>query len=370
MDSQRMLATFLDLVRIPSPSRHEGAVAQYCLNRLKQLGCEAYIDDSASQTGSETGNVIGILKGTAPGRIFITAHMDTVKPAGEFEPQVREGYVYSEGTTVLGADDKTGITVALETIATLAEGSEPHPEICAIFTTCEEIGLLGSSNVSERLFHHELALVCDGDSDPGDITIGSAFQYAFKLVFHGLASHAGVAPEKGISAIEMAAAAISGMELGRIDDDTTANIGSIEGGGLSNVVADTCTVIGECRAMTPSRLDDVRDQILSACKLSSEAYGGEFESDFQRSVEGYLFDEDDDEVSLVTEAASSIGLTPRTNISCGATDGNCYAMRGAVPIVLGTGVSDEHTTREHVRIADIEDCARLVIAICTMFPKR
>lgn len=370
MNAQRLLDTFLDLVRIPSPSKHEGAVAQYCLARLNELGCEAYIDDTAAVTGSDTGNVIGTLAGTAPGRIFIMAHMDTVRPCDKIDPQVREGYIYSDGTSVLGADDKIGIAMALECIAYLVESGEAHPEICAIFTVGEEIGMLGASALDDKLFHHELALICDGDEEPGNITVGSAFQYAFTLVFHGLSAHAGIAPEKGVSAIEIAASAISGMELGRIDETTTANIGCIEGGAMTNVVADTCTVVGECRAMNPSRLDEVREQIVSACEMAADAYDGEFESTFERSVEGYLFEEDDEEISLVLDAASIVGLTPRTNISVGATDGNSLAMRGAVPVVLGTGVSDEHTCREHIRISDMNDAARHLIAICTLAANR
>ena len=366
MNAQRLLETFLDLARIPSPSGHEGAVAQYCLARLQELGCDAYIDDTAAVTGSDTGNVIAIFPGTAPGRIFITSHMDTVKPCDKIDPQIRDGVIYSDGTSILGADDKVGVAMALETIAYLSESGDPHPEICVIFTVGEELGMLGASALDEKIFHHELALICDGDAEPGDVTIGSAFQYAFTLVFRGLSAHAGIAPEKGVSAIEIAASAISGMELGRIDETTTANIGHIEGGELTNVVAESCTVVGECRAMNPVRLDEVREQIISACEMAAEAYGGEFESNFERSVEGYLFEEDDEEIALVLDAATMVGLTPRTNISVGATDGNCFAMRGAVPVVLGTGTVDEHTCREHIAISDLNDAARHLIAICTL----
>lgn len=364
MSESRVLDTFLELVQIDSPSKHEGAVAAYCDKTLRALGCDVLIDGSASRTGSDTGNLIATLPGTASGKVFITAHMDNVDPCIGVKPQVRDGIVYSDGTTVLGADDKVGLASAIETIRVLKDSGQPYPTVGVIFTVQEEVGLVGAQNIPEGLFNGELTLICDDEVAPGGMTIGSAYQYRFEFSFVGRASHSGVAPEKGISAIEMAAAAISGMEMGRIDETTTANIGSIEGGSATNVVAENCKVIGECRAMTIERLDEVRAQIDSAVTLAVEAFGGEVQRVWDRTVDGYLLTEDDTCVRIVSQAAHKIGLTPKTYVSCGATDGNYFAKRGACPIVLGTGMQDFHTKSEHIAVEDIENTVRLLVSIC------
>lgn len=209
--------------------------------------------------------------------------------------------------------------------------------------------------------------VCDGDLAPGTVTVASAYQYAFEIAFHGRAAHAGVSPELGISAVEMAAAAISGMELGRIDDTTTANVARIEGGAATNIVAAECSILGECRAMTLERLDEVRAQIEESVHLATETFGGTSSSTWTHSVEGYSFDEDDPYLLKVFEAARSVGLEPAADVSCGATDGNCFALHGARPLVLGTGMTDFHSTREHIAVADIEGLVRHLQACCYVF---
>ncbi|NTU90219.1 MAG: M20/M25/M40 family metallo-hydrolase, partial [Actinobacteria bacterium] len=163
MDDTRLLDTFLDLVRIDSPSKQEARIATYCKEVLEDAGCHVFIDDSAGLSGSDTGNVIATLPGTAPGKVFIAAHMDNVSPCCGVQPIIESGVVYSDGTTVLGADDKAGIAVAIEAIRTMAESEDPHPTVVALFTVQEEIGMHGSKNLPDDLFAGELTLVCDAE---------------------------------------------------------------------------------------------------------------------------------------------------------------------------------------------------------------
>lgn len=364
MNEERILKTFLDLVQISSPSKHEAAVARYCTQVLEALGCEVIDDGSAAVTGSDTGNIIATLPGTAPGKLFITAHMDTVEPCENIKPIVCDGVVYSDGTTVLGADDKIGIAAALETVASLKEGGNAYPSVGLIFTVQEEIGLHGAQNIPDDLFSGELALVCDGDLAPGTVITASAYQYRFNMEFIGRAAHAGVAPERGISAIQMAACAIGRMQLGRIDETTTANVAEVKGGSAINVIPESCRLCGECRAMSLPRLEELRGQIEGAAQAAAAEYSGELKAQWEHAVEGFEMADDDPLVQLVLDAASQVGLCPKTDVSCGATDGNYYARKGAKPVILGTGMADFHSTREHLALCDLYDTARHLIAIC------
>ena len=367
MDSQRLLDTFLDLVQIDSPSGKEGAVADYCADVLSKIGCTVSRDGSASKTGSDTGNLIAELPGDRPGKIFITAHMDNVEPCHGIKPLVDGDNIKTDGSTVLGGDDKVGIAAAIECLRTIIDTGASHPTLCVLLTVQEECGLVGAKNLDEGIFDGECALVCDGDDAPGTVTVSSAWHYRFDYEFIGRSAHAGICPEKGISAIEMAASAVSAMELGRIDEETVGNVASISGGGPSNVVCDRCSIMGECRSLSERRLEEVRSQIEEAVAMTVEAYGGKAEGKWERTVEGYSLDTDGPLMDLVASAASDAGLPFGTVSSLGSTDGNFFVLKGARPIVMGTGMSDVHTTREHISMKDARDLVSHLVGICTSY---
>ena len=236
-------------MRIDSPTGHEAACARYCADALLAAGCTIRFDDSASATGSDTGNLIAVLPGSAPGVLGLSAHMDCVDPCCGVEPRVVGGVIDSVGETVLGADDKVGLAAAIEAIRCLAESGEDHPTVKAIFTVQEEIGLHGAKQLTAADAACDLCLVLDADGTPGGIVVGAPTHFTFSAEFTGRAAHAGVQPELGISAIRMAVDAIGRMELGRLDETTTANVGSIHGGGATNVVTASCSLTGECRSL-------------------------------------------------------------------------------------------------------------------------
>ncbi|TLM98071.1 MAG: M20/M25/M40 family metallo-hydrolase, partial [Actinobacteria bacterium] len=227
---ERLLATFLDLVRIYGPSGSEAPVAAYCARALEEAGCEVRFDDSAVVTGSDTGNLIAQLRGDAPATLVLSAHLDTVEPAGGVEPVVRGGVVLSAGDTILGADDKAGLAAAIECVRRLAESDGPRPNVRCVFTVQEEVGLTGAKALDPVDAQGDLCLVLDADGAPGGIVIGAPTHYTFTARFTGRAAHAGVRPEDGISAIAMAAWAIARLPIGRIDEMTTANVGTVHGG--------------------------------------------------------------------------------------------------------------------------------------------
>ena len=363
MDADRLLSTFLDLVRIDSPSRDEAAVAAYCKEALEQAGCSVRIDETMAFTGSNTGNLIATLPGTRPGKLYFSAHMDTVNPGQGIRPCIIDGIIRAGGDTVLGGDDKVGIAAIIELVRCLAKEERPHPEIGVLFSVCEEISLLGAQAMDSGDFGGEPCLVLDGEGKPGTIIIGSPFNYKFKATFTGKAAHAGIAPEKGVSAISIAAKAILGMELGRLDDKTTANVGTIQGGNANNIVADSCVVTGEFRAMDEPRVAQVRAQLSSAMDDAAALMGGAVSVEWVREYPGFTVEETDPLVQRLLLQARALGLEAQAVMSGGGSDANIYTDKGLMALVFGTGMADVHGLSESLAIRDLEDLAHLCISI-------
>lgn len=367
MNSERLVGNFLKLVQIDSPSKHEKDMADELVSQLKALGLDVRVDNTAAKTGSNTGNVIATLKGTGPGKVVLSSHMDTVDPCIGIKPVVGDdGVIRSAGDTILGSDDKSGVASIIEAITCLTEQSEkPYPTILITFTVQEECGLIGAKNLDESLFaDNPLALVVDGDEAPGGICIGAPFHYTFDAIFKGKPSHAGVAPEKGISAITMAAEAIASCKFGRLDQESTSNIGTIHGGSAGNVVAAECKINGECRSLNQDKLNTIKDEIDKNFKAAAKAHGGSVEMIWDLEYHGYRLSDDDPTLALLKEAATDIGIEPFTDVSGGGSDANILSGKGANPVVLGSGMTNFHTTDECIKVVDLENIARYIESIC------
>lgn len=363
-DEERLTTTFLDLVRISSPSKHESAIATYARRELEKAGCSVYIDVTTHETGSDTGNLIATLKGTAPGTVYVTAHMDTVEPAGNINPRLIDDIVYSDGTTVLGGDDKVGVAAGIEAARVLASCDWPHPTLKLLFTVQEELGLVGAKSLPDDMFDGELVLVCDEDAKPGTVVAAAPYHYAFAAAFKGIAAHAAVAPEKGISAIAMAADAITKMKLGRLDEYLVSNVGTISGGTADNTVAAACELTGECRALSLEEADEVRGAMTSVMHEAADAAGGSVVVDWNLLYPGFRLDEEDPALVLARHAADKCGLEYATQLTLGATDANIFTLKGAHCLLVGTGMKDFHTTHESLELVDLLDTTRFVVAIC------
>jgi tripeptide aminopeptidase len=350
----RLLETFLELVRIDSPPGSEVATARYCEAALQAAGCEVWFDDSAATTGSDTGNLIALLPGTLPGTLAFSAHMDVVEPCRGIEPIVVDGMIVSAGPTVLGADNRSGLAPAIEIIRRIAESGQPHPSIRVLFTVQEEVGLLGAKSLRPEDVACDLCLVLDAEGAPGGIVVAAPTHYTFTAEFRGRACHAGVCPEQGVSAITVATNAISRMELGRLDADTTANIGSIRGGTATNVVAGRCDVTGECRSLDRARVEVIREAMTSAMHDAADEAGAEVDIVWTREYEGFLHAEDAPEVELVSRACRLAGFEPRTYRTGGGSDANILAAMGIPVIALACGMTGVHGTQEQISIADLE----------------
>jgi tripeptide aminopeptidase len=379
MNPERLLATFLELVRIDSPSLREADVAAYCTRVLEQAGCIVTIDDTAEITGSNTGNLFATLPSTlppaesgaassaapsaAPSKLYFSAHMDTVTPGEGIDPQVINGIITAAGPTILGGDDKAGVAAILELIRTLSEGDTPHPEIGVLLSIGEEIGLVGAQAMSGDTFNGEPCFVLDAGGEPGLVIIGAPYHDAFTATFTGKAAHAGVEPEKGISAIALAARAIVAMELGRLDAKTTANVGTITGGGANNIIPDTCVVSGEFRAIDKQRLEEVQAQIEASLQGAVEGSEGDVSIEWRREYAGFSAPENDPLVQLTLEVARDLGLKAQADYTGGGSDANIFALKGLRPVVLGTGMTGIHGLGEQLAVKDLENLAKICISI-------
>lgn len=368
MDATRLLDSFLEMVQIDSPSRREAKMAAYCENELERLGFRVEFDEAQKITGSDTGNLIAELPGTVKGHVILSAHMDCVDPCIGVVPVVEDGVVRATGNTILGSDDKAGIAAIFEAVASVLEAGGPRPDITVLLTTCEELSLLGSGALHEDLFIDEpTCLVFDADGKPGTIILGAPFHYTLNAEFSGKAAHAGVEPENGRSAIQMAAAAISTMELGRIDECTTANVGVIEGGHEVNIVAEKCMIRGECRSLHEDRVAVRKAQMTEACEKAAAQFDGEVQMKWVEDYPGILYDENDSLVQTLVEAAQAAGLEPGFSVSGGGSDANIMRGKGARAITLSTGMSNFHCSEEFILVKDLEDTARFCEAAIRQF---
>lgn len=360
----RVLDTFLDLVRISSPTGKEREVAEYAAAVLRDAGCVVRFDDTQAETGADTGNVIATLAGSVPGMVVaFSAHLDCVDPCEGVEPVVEAGVVRSAGGTVLGGDDKAGVAAALEAVRRLAESGEPHADVRVLLTVSEEQGLVGAKALSLEDASSDICLVLDADGPVGGIVTAAPTHYTFEARFAGRAAHAGVEPEKGVSAITMTADAITRMALGRLDESTTANIGTIRGGSATNVVAPTCVVTGECRSRDRERVEQVRASMDTALHEAAAAHGGAVDAQWTLAYEGFDVAADSSPIALLDAACADIGVTAHRFATGGGSDGNVIAALGVPTVVLATGMRNVHTTDEELAVADLERLADLLVAV-------
>jgi tripeptide aminopeptidase len=353
---------FLTLVGLNSPSRREAAVAGYLVQRLREMGLSPEVDDSAAKSGSDTGNVICRLPGSAPGpRILLAAHMDTVGPTEGLVPVIRDGVVYSDGRSVLGADDKAGIAMILAALAEAAEGSLPHPPVTAVFTVQEEVGLFGASYLGD--LQAELAYVLDGDGPVGSIVHRSPTKMDLDFTVEGRAAHAGVAPETGINAIAVAAAAIARLSFGRHDRETTSNVGIISGGKAKNIVPDRAEVAIEVRSPRPERLEEEVAKILAAFGDAASAAGARLSVRRETPFTAFTVPAAHPVVANAFRAAEALGIAPQLVTSGGGMDANVFNLRGLPCVGLGVGIEDAHAPTEHIALEQLTQGAAFLKAL-------
>jgi tripeptide aminopeptidase len=365
INHERLLNEFLELVQIDSETKNETEIAKVLTQKFSALGVKVFEDDTTAETGHGAGNLICTLEGTKEGvdTIYFTSHMDTVVPGIGVKPSIKDGYVVTDGTTILGADDKTGLAVMLETIRVLKEQSIPHGTIQFIITAGEESGLVGAKALDSSLVTAKYGYALDSDGAVGNIIVAAPTQAKVKAVIYGKTAHAGVAPEKGVSAITIAAKAIAKMPLGRIDEETTANIGRFEGGQQTNIVCDRVDILAEARSLVPEKMEEQVRKMKEAFETVSEQLGGRAEVEVQVMYPGFKFAAGDHVVEVARKAAGKIGRSCELLHSGGGSDANVIAGFGIPTVNLAVGYEEIHTTNERMPIEELGKLAEMVIAI-------
>jgi tripeptide aminopeptidase len=365
INQERLLNEFLELVQIDSETKFETEVAKVLKQKFTDLGLEVFEDDTTAKTGHGAGNLICTLKGTKDGvdPIYFTSHMDTVVPAKGVKPSVKDGYVVTDGTTILGADDKAGISVMLETIRVLKEENIPHGDIQFIITVGEESGLVGAKALDSSLLKAKFGYALDSDEKVGNVVVAAPTQAKVKATIYGKTAHAGVAPEKGVSAITIAAKAIAKMPLGRIDSETTANIGRFEGGSATNIVCDRVDILSEARSLVPEKMEAQVQKMKEAFESVAEQMGGRADVDVQVMYPGFKFGEGDQVVQIAKKAAAKIGRPCELQKSGGGSDANVFNGFNIPTVNLAVGYEEIHTTNERIPVEELYKLGEMTLAI-------
>jgi len=373
IDRDRLAACFTDLCETGSPSRREGKVAFLLKEVFTELGADEIVeDDSALVTGSESGNLFIRFNGSVDGEaIFFNCHMDTVEPGIGVRVRREGDTFFSAGETVLGSDDKSGIAALIEAMRVIRDDRLDHGPLEFIFTTCEEIGLLGAKAFDPAILRSEIGYSLDS-SGFGHVIIGAPASNRLNITVRGTAAHAGLHPERGINAIFLAAMAMTAAPLGRIDENSTVNFGTIRGGTASNIVPDRVVIEGEVRSHSTSRLEALTGQVHDSFRQVVEHWhdpAGEargkpeliFESRLEFPV--MKLHPDDRVIRRIAGAAGSIGMNLECRSAGGGSDANIFNGYGLQTAIIATGMTHVHSTDEQVHLHDMVDLTRLVIAL-------
>lgn len=366
VNKERVIGELIELVQIDSVSSKEGKVAEVLVDKLKQLGFEVYIDDAGTKCGGETGNIIATLRGNRPGKtVLFSSHMDTVSPGERINPIVDEarGIIKSDGTTVLGSDDKGGIAAILEAIRIIKENNINHADIQIVFTVWEEGGLFGAKNLDYSKINADFAFVLDGGGAPGKIIVKAPAQESIEVKIKGRPAHAGVSPEEGISAVMVAARAIEKMKLLRIDEETTANIGIIKGGIATNIVMPELEILAEVRSLNNSKLEEQTKHMVDTFKQAADDFGAKIDIKTKRMYDAFNVDENDEIVNILKKVFISIGIEPAVISTGGGSDTNILNANGIKAVNLSVGMEKAHTLEEYIAIEDLMNSAKLVVEI-------
>jgi tripeptide aminopeptidase len=376
INRERLAATFTELCEISSPSRKEGAIAVCLKEKFAGLGADSISEDgSAAKTGSESGNLIVRFNGNLPDQegLFLSCHMDTVEPANGVEV-LRTGDVFtSKGETVLGGDDKSGITAILELLALLKENKSPHPMIEVVITTCEEIGLLGAKHLEYKHLQTKYGYALDS-SGIDHVVVGAPAANKITVEIKGLAAHAGLCPEAGINALALAARALNELRLGRLDEESSRNFGIIQGGVATNIVPEQIVLKGEVRSHSTDKLSFYTKEILDTFERTVADWQGNPATGEKRpSIKFDIVDDypaltiagDTPVIKRIQKASKHLGKTLQYIVAGGGSDANIFCGYGLPTAIIATGMNKVHTVDEQLDLNDLVSLTELLHALAT-----
>ena len=373
INQERLAQTFIRLCETDSPSRKEGRMAALVTEMLCGLGTyPPFEDDSAAQTGSECGNLFFRFAGDSKQEpLFFNCHLDTVEPCIGIKVVRKDDVFTSQGETILGSDDKSGIAAMIEALTVLRENKLSHAPMEFVFTTCEEIGLLGAKALNPDHIQARMGYALDSTGF-GRVIVGAPASNRLCIKVKGVAAHAGLSPEQGINAITLAAQALAAAPCGRIDEETTANFGTIQGGAASNIVAEEVVIAGEVRSHSPEKLDRVTAEIEQAFHKVIDEWSDpagmargvpELEFQVEQDFPAMHLRSEEPVIQRLDAAAAQVGLSMEHGIAGGGSDANIFNGRGLPTAIIATGMTHVHSTDEQVALQDMTDLTALLVAL-------
>jgi tripeptide aminopeptidase len=363
-ERERLNETFAALCRIESPSGRERACADWITRELGAMGLEVDEDDAGERVGSDAGNLLARIPGSGPDSVLLCAHMDTVPLTAAVEPVQVDGGWENAGEGILGADNKSAVAVILEVGRRVTSARRP-PELGLelLFTICEEVSLRGSKAFDASRLDSRFGYVFDHATPIGEVVLASPTHHRIDAEFHGRAAHAGVRPEVGRSAIAAASAAIAAMRLGRLDDETTANVGMIEGGTAINVIPERCRIVAEVRSLDRDRAEAVATEMIDHLQQGADAAECDLDVTVQRGFEGYRIRPRATEVTVAEEALRACGYEPTHIVTGGASDANTLRVAGFPCVCLADGTEHNHEPTERISVDALEGMLDVAIAV-------
>jgi tripeptide aminopeptidase len=368
INKKRLLQIFIELLKMKSPSKNEKEIVNYVSQKLKNLGLDVSVDRCGTKFGSNAGNIIALYRsknqsGSSP--IFLSAHLDTVSVNGDIIPVIKNGKISNKNKEcILGGDDKIAVAAILEVLNVIKERNIPTGDIYTIFTISEEIGVLGSKCIDMDLIKAKYGFAFDSDGDIGAIVNKAPYQNSIYAHFKGKSAHAGIEPEKGINSIKAAAIAVSNMKLGRIDEESTCNVGKIEGGVARNIVAEDTKLELEVRSLKLSKLEKITDEMVNDLEKGAKKIGARLNYEIVREYDGFEIAEDEVPVYIARTAIEKLKIKPKIVSSGGGSDINIFNSKGKISINLSNGMKNIHTNKEFVKIEQLVKLAELVLEIC------
>lgn len=366
LSRERLQNNFIEMCKIYSPSKGEKEMADWVENWLTAHNIPFQSDNAGAGYGGNGRNIVAFLKGNQEGMALgFGAHMDQIEPCKDVNPIVEGSVIRTDGTTTLGGDDKSGIAAILEAAEDILETNAPHRDVYLVFTCSEEISMQGTKHMDLSILPCKDLVIADATGDTGAIAYKAPAMEAITVTFHGKKAHAGIEPEKGINAVVAASRAIAKMHIGRIDAETTSNIGHIEGGSATNIVTDEVTFTAEIRSHSMEKLAEEVAYMENCCKEAAESMGAGYDFCHELAYPTLSLDLDCELVQVTKDAMEKEGITPDLQIIGGGSDANVLAGHGYRSVILGVGMRAVHTVEESLDMDELWKAAKVIRRMMT-----
>lgn len=367
INKERLIENLISMIKIDSVSFEEEEFRKFLITYFKAKGFNIYTDNAGKYFGSNSGNLLIHINGSNKEEpLCLAAHLDTVSPGKIIEPFIFDGVMKSRGDTILAGDDKAGIAAIIEAIEHVMEEHISHRELYLLFTICEEVGMLGIKNFDITKLNCKNVVFIDAAGPSGIIAYEAPAKDDIRISFKGRKSHAGIEPEKGINAIYIAADAISNMNLGRIDYETTANIGRIEGGGATNIVSDDVFFTAEVRSHSMNKIKNQIDHMEVACKNAVSKFNGEYKMEVTRDYPALKLNQNSFVFNICKSSFETNDIVPLASVIGGGSDANILSEKGYECAIISVGMENVHTTEEKLNVEELMKTTRSIVTMISL----